>query len=145
MPDPRLHPALLMFIAFRSAEARIVADVAAAGFDDLTLAQGRVAARIGPNGTRLTDLAEQAQITKQSAGFLVDQLEKAGYVERVPDPTDARARLVRLAPRGAAVQARARRTERAIERDWERHLGKEQMEALRSALEALREITDPYA
>ncbi|RNL63360.1 MarR family transcriptional regulator [Nocardioides marmoriginsengisoli] len=134
-----------MFIAFRSAEARIVADVAAAGFDDLTLAQGRVAARIGPNGTRLTDLAEQAQITKQSAGFLVDQLEKAGYVERVPDPTDARARLVRLAPRGAAVQARARRTERAIERDWERHLGKEQMEALRSALEALREITDPYA
>ena len=40
--------------------------------------------------------AEQAQVTKQTAGFLVDQLEKAGYLERVPDPTDGRARLVRV-------------------------------------------------
>lgn len=145
MADPQPNPALLMFIAFRHAEARIFADLAAAGFGDLTLAQGRVAARIGPEGTRLTDLAEQAQITKQSAGFLVDQLERAGYVERVPDPRDARARLVRLAPRGRAVQAVARKTERAIERDWERHLGTERMAALREGLVALREITDPYA
>jgi DNA-binding MarR family transcriptional regulator len=140
-----LNTALLMFISHRYAESRILADLAAAGFDDITLAQGRVAARIGPDGTRLTELAEQAQITKQSAGFLVDQLEKAGYVERAPDPTDARARLVRLAERGRAVQAQARKTERAIEREWERHLGKDRMQVLREALTALRAITDPYA
>jgi DNA-binding MarR family transcriptional regulator len=133
-----------MYISYRSAETRILAEAAAAGFDDATLAMSRVAARIGPDGTRLTELAQQAQITKQSAGFLVDQLEKAGYVERVPDPTDARARLIKLADRGRAAQAQARKTERAIERQWERHLGKEQMAAMREALVALREITDPW-
>ena len=38
-------------------------------------------------GSRLTDLAAQAQVTKQTAGELVDQLERRGYVERVPDPS----------------------------------------------------------
>ena len=98
-----LPSALLMFISSRHAESRIVEHLRVHGFEDLTLAQARLAARIGEAGTRVTELAEQAQVTKQTAGFLVNQLEKAGYVERVPDPTDARARLVRLAA------ARARR------------------------------------
>jgi DNA-binding MarR family transcriptional regulator len=134
-----------MFIAYRHAETRILAEVADAGFDDMTQAMARVAARLSEDGIRLTALAEQAQVTKQSAGFLVDQLEKAGYVERVPDPTDARARLITLAARGREAQAAARAAERAIEQEWERHLGKERMSSLRDALADLREITDPYA
>lgn len=145
MSEPELNSALLMFISSRYAETRITSAIARAGFDDLTLAMGRVAARIGPGGTRLTELAEQAQITKQSAGFLVDRLEEAGYVERVPDPRDARARLVRLAPRGQAAQVVARKAERALESEWTRHLGQDRMRALREALTSLREITDPYA
>jgi hypothetical protein len=47
-------------------------------------------------GARITDLAERAQVTKQTAGFLVDQLERAGYVRRVPDPRDARASATQL-------------------------------------------------
>lgn len=141
----RPHPALLMFIAYRHAEERIIAEVRAAGFDDLTLAQGRLMARVGPDGTRLTDLAEQAQVTKQTAGQLVDQLEKLGYAERRPDPTDGRARLVCIGERGREVQQVARRTEKVIEREWAAHLGKERMAALRDALESLREVTDPYA
>ncbi|HET8561696.1 MAG TPA: MarR family transcriptional regulator [Marmoricola sp.] len=137
--------ALLMFLPYRHAEQRILASVAAAGYDDITLAQARVMARIGPDGTRLTELAEAGQITKQSAGFLVDQLERAGYVERVPDPRDARARLVRIATRGREAQAVARETEAVIEREWQRHLGRQRMAALREALESLREITDPWA
>ncbi|MFF4545156.1 MarR family winged helix-turn-helix transcriptional regulator [Streptomyces sp. NPDC001435] len=78
--------------------------LAEAGFDDFTPAQARVLQRVGPDGTRLTELAEQAQITKQTAGFLVDQLEKAGYVRRAPDPTDKRARLVCLAERAWAAK-----------------------------------------
>ena len=139
------HVAVLMFIAQRHAERRIMEFLAAEGFDDITLAQGRVAARVGEKGTRLTELAEQAQITKQAAGSLVDQLERAGYVERVPDPTDARARLVRLAPRGRAAQEKAREMERTIDAEWERHLGRARMRELRRALADLREIADPYA
>src|SRR4029453_2321698 len=92
-----------MFIAYRSAENRIIDAVRSAGYTDFTVAQARIAARIGPNGTRLSDLAEQAQVAKQTATVLVDRLERAGYVERAPDPTDARARLVRIAARGAEL------------------------------------------
>jgi DNA-binding MarR family transcriptional regulator len=135
---------LLCFIAARAMEVRVSDAVAAAGFDDITLAQARVAARIGPAGTRVTDLAEQARVTKQTAGFLVNQLERAGYVRRVPDPTDARARLVQIAPRGEAVIAVARIVEAEVEAEWTRHLGRTAVSQLRRALTRLREITDPY-
>ncbi len=98
--EERQNLGLLCFYPSRAMEARLLAELAAAGFDDITPAQGRIAARIGPAGTRLTDLAEQALVTKQTAGHLVDQLERAGYVRRDPDPTDKRARLVRMAERG---------------------------------------------
>ncbi|ETT28877.1 MULTISPECIES: MarR family transcriptional regulator [Rhodococcus] len=139
-----LSAAVLMFIAQRSAENRILAALRRAGYDDITLAQARVAARIGPGGTRLTVLAEQAQVAKQTASFLVDQLERAGYVERTVDPTDARARLVRIAPRGAEAGHVARAEEARIEAEWTEHLGARRMKQLREALTLLREITDPY-
>ena len=145
--DPRreeLNLGMLCFIAYRAMETRVVEALAAAGFDDVTVAQGRVFARIGPKGTRVTDLAEQARITKQTAGFLVEQLERAGYVSRVPDPTDARARLVQIAPRGEAAVAVARVAEAEVEAEWTRHLGKQSASQLRRALTRLREITDPY-
>jgi DNA-binding MarR family transcriptional regulator len=139
-----LHPALLMFIGHRYVETRVMEALADGGYDDLTLAQGRLMARIGEDGTRLTDLAVQAQITKQSAGFLVDQLEKLGYVERRPDPTDARARLICLAPRARKAQRRARKEEQAIAREWRAHLSDSAYDQLAASLTKLREITDPY-
>ena len=138
------HPALLMFVAVRHLESRVLEAVADAGFD-LTLAQARLIARIGEHGTRLTDLAEQAQITKQSAGFLVDQIERAGFVERVADPDDARARLVRFTERGREGVRVARKVEGQVLREWRRHLGSERFDAMLDALNALREITDAYA
>jgi DNA-binding MarR family transcriptional regulator len=143
VPEP-LNLGLLLFIPYRAMEARVFAALAASGFDDFTPAQARVFQRIGPDGSRLTDLAEQAQITKQSAGFLVDQLERAGYVERVPDPTDARARLVRVAARGAQAIPQAARIVAEVEAEWADHLGAERLARLREILGDLREVTDPY-
>ncbi len=51
-------------------------------------------------GTRITELARRAEITKQAVGQLVSDLEAAGYVERTPDPTDQRAKIVRLTEEG---------------------------------------------
>ena len=135
---------VLLFIAYRAMETRILEDLAAAGFDDVTLAQARVFQRIAPAGSRLTDLAEQAQITKQSAGSLVDQLEAAGYVTREPDPADGRARLVRIAPRGATAVAASLRSLEAVEREWAEHVGTHRLAELRRTLVALREVADPY-
>lgn len=140
-----MHVGVLMFTAYRSAENRIIDAARRAGYTDLTVPQARIAARIGPHGTRLTELAEQAQVAKQTATVLVDRLERAGYVERVVDPTDARARLVRIAARGAEVIAVARAEEARIEAEWSEHLGRRRMQQLREALTMLREITDPYA
>lgn len=144
MPDKPISIGVLMFVAHREMERRVMAALAEAGYDDITLAQARVAERIGPDGSRLTELAEAAQVSKQTAGFLVDQLERAGYVERVPDPTDGRARLVRLAARGRELLPLADATTAAVEREWARHLGASGMAQLRRHLTRLREITDPY-
>jgi DNA-binding MarR family transcriptional regulator len=135
---------LLLFIPYRALETRVFARLAEAGFD-ITPAQARVFQRIGPDGTRLTELAEQAQVTKQTAGFLVDQLERAGYVRRVPDPTDARARLVQITEYGAQTIPIAAAEVAKIEAEWTAHLGTTQAAQLRRALNSLREITDPYA
>ena len=75
-------------------------------------------------GSRLTDLAERAQITKQSMGNLVDYLEQRGYVERRPDPTDRRAALICLTGRGWDQIRAALSIIATIEHDWARRIGK---------------------
>ncbi|MQY11515.1 hypothetical protein SRB5_16340 [Streptomyces sp. RB5] len=146
MPEEsELSTGLLLFLPYRWLEDRVFAALADAGYDDFTPAQARVLQRIGPDGTRLTDLAQQAQVTKQTAGFLVDQLEKTGYVTRVPDPTDRRARLVRGTAKAWAAKETADAVVAGAEREWEAHLGKRRMKQLREALTLLREITDPWA
>ena len=144
MPDNELNIGVLLFIPYRAMESRVFQALADAGYADFTIAQARIVQRIGPAGTRLTELAEQAQVTKQTAGFLVDQLERAGYVERVPDPTDGRARLVRIARRGMTATVLANRVAAEVEAEWTAHLGERRMAALRRALSQLRELTDPY-
>ena len=151
MPGPSDGPSdegpntgLLMYVAYREMDARVLDALNAAGFE-VTLAQAKVFQRIGAEGSRLTDLAEQARVTKQTAGFLVDQLEQAGYVERRRDPRDARARLVCIAPRGAEAVEVAAEVVAQVEAEWTAHLGIRDMQHLRRTLVKLREITDPYA
>jgi DNA-binding MarR family transcriptional regulator len=139
-----LPTSLLMFIAARAAADRIFRAVHDAGFHDVTIAQSRLMMGIDPGGTRLSVLADRAQIAKQTATALVDKLERAGYVERVPDPTDGRARLVSMTPRAEAALPIARAEEDRIEAEWRAQLGAVHMAQLRKALTALRDITDPY-
>jgi DNA-binding MarR family transcriptional regulator len=139
-----LNVGVLLLLPYRAMEGRVFDGLAAAGFDDITPAQARVFQRIAPTGSRLTDLAAQAGIAKQSAGFLVDQLQRARYVERVPDPADGRARLVRIADRGAQAVLASRVLVEEVEAEWTAHLGVRRMSQLRDILTALREITDPW-
>jgi DNA-binding MarR family transcriptional regulator len=136
--------ALLMFVAHRAAEARVFEAVRSAGFDDLTLAQCRIGQRLNREGIRVTDLAEQAGVTKQTAGALVDDLEAGGYVMRKPDPADARARLVVLTDRGERLCATAAQEMVKVESEWRAHLGARTYDDLHAALMSLRAITDPY-
>ena len=133
-----------LFIPYRYMEDRMFRALQEAGFDDWTLVQCRVFQRVAPAGSRLTDLADQAQMTKQSAGVLVDQLERLGYVSRVPDPTDGRARLIVIEQRGRRAVEVAMATRDEILAEWKAYLGTRNFALLHQILEQLREITDPY-
>ncbi len=134
----------MLFVANRELERRAHDAVVAAGITDFTLAQARVAARISPHGSRVSDLAEQARVTKQSAAFLVEQLEAAGYVERAPDPTDGRARLVRLTTRARRVAEVADAEVERVLAEWADHVGDDRLRQVHETLWDLREITDPW-
>ena len=90
-------------------------------------------------GTRVTVLAERAAMTKQSMGELVAHLERHGYVERIPDPTDRRAKLVRSTERGREVYAIAREIAAEMERLWTARVGKARMRELRETLVELND------
>ena len=116
--------ATLMFVSYRAMDERVRQAMRDAGYD-VTVAQARLAQRIAEDGTRLTELADRAQVTKQTASLLVAALEREGLVERVPDPDDGRARLIRLSARGREASQRAMEVVIGVEREWTEHLGPE--------------------
>ena len=128
---------ILVRVIHQEVVERVSAGLAGTEFDDIRPAHTAVFQHIEAEGSRLTDLAERAQITKQSMGYLVDYLEERGYVERRPDPTDRRATLVCLTDRGWKQIRAALAIIAALEAEWTRTLGKERMEQLRELLSEL--------
>lgn len=139
-----LNLGLLLFIPYRHLESAVLEALREHGHD-LPLSQARVFQRIDPEGSRLSTLAKAAQLSKQTVGSIVDQLERAGYVRRVPDPRDARAKLVVITDLGRQLVEISLPVVREIEDEWRAHLGRTRTRQLREALGALREITDPFA
>jgi DNA-binding MarR family transcriptional regulator len=87
-------------------------------------------------GSRLTVLAEEAGMTKQAMGDLVDQCAAWGLVVREPDPRDARARLVRFTPDGLAWLNGFRRAVARAEAEFRAEVGTDVALVVRIGLEA---------
>jgi len=104
------------------------------GFADVTPSHTTVMKVLGPDGSRITDLASRAVITKQSMGYLVEQLEAAGYVKRAPDPSDGRATIIRRTQKGWAYNKAAAEEVAAVQREWTGLLGDGKMQQLRHLL-----------
>src|SRR5260221_11016568 len=107
-PEDRRMIGALLRIPREAALRQVLAGLAAAGFGDVRPAHFTVFQHMPPEGIRLTALADAALMTKQSMGYLVDDLEALGYVERVPDADDRRAKVVRLTTRGRPVEETGR-------------------------------------
>jgi DNA-binding MarR family transcriptional regulator len=75
-------------------------------------------------------------------GYLVDDLEALGYIERVPDADDRRAKVVRLTTRGRQVEETVRAVIRQMEADWSARLGHEDYQQLTRLLRALIALLD---
>jgi len=88
------------------------------GFGDIRRPHLQVWGNIGWEGRRLTELAARAQLSLSATSELVNELEELGYLKRVPDPNDGRAKLIVPTDRGheALDAATVRVTE--IEQHW---------------------------
>jgi DNA-binding MarR family transcriptional regulator len=104
------------------------------GFDDLDPAHLTVFQYPGPQGARPSDLAARLRMSKQALNYLLGQLEHLGYLERRPDPDDARSKRVTLTRRGASAVGVIREAVADIERTWARRLGSKRFAELRDAL-----------
>jgi DNA-binding MarR family transcriptional regulator len=120
-------------------------DLANSGYGDIRPTHGCVFRFVREDGMRLTELAELAGITKQSTGEMVDGLVELGYVERIPDPEDRRAKLIRLTERGKKAQEAGFAIFAELEERWAERFGAERMEALRETLEEIAAIEAPEA
>jgi DNA-binding MarR family transcriptional regulator len=108
-----------------------------AGYGDLRPGHGCVFGNIESEGSRLTDMAQRARMTKQSVGEVTTDLERRGYVERLADPNDGRVKIIRLTERGREAQRIGLGLIDEIEHEWAELFGEAEIAALRAALEAI--------
>lgn len=146
-PRIPLHPRLtareepnvgtLLLLAYRRFNRELFSALDEAGHPDLKPKHGAVLANLDAGGSRSTDLAARAGMTKPAMGELVDELQELGYVRRIADPHDRRAKLVAPTPRGAAAIVLAAQVLARIEARWQRELGKARFRDLMKGLEEM--------
>lgn len=115
---------------------KIVDGVVGAGFPQKP-SHSALFAQIKLEGSRLTDLARGANMTPQAMGELVDELESLGYVVRLPDPSDRRAKLITLTKNGQACMAAGLATIDSLEDQITSRLGERGHAQLRRMLQKL--------
>ena len=127
----------LLRLALEEIRQRIYAGVSAAGFDDLRPSHTTLFRWPGPDGRRPTEVAADAQISKQRVNDLLRDLEERGYLRLGPDPSDSRARIIKLTARGKRLHEAAIAAHAEVEAEWASSVGARHYEALRSALVAV--------
>ncbi|MEV4143495.1 MarR family winged helix-turn-helix transcriptional regulator [Amycolatopsis sp. NPDC049691] len=129
-PDLGVLAGRLLFAVQRE----LFSTLAERGFDDLKPRHGAVLAYLDPDGVRATDLAQLSGQHKQNIGILIDELEVLGYLERRPDRSDRRAKLVCPTERGLAQMRTADEIMAAIQRRHAERLGKDEYERFKHRL-----------
>lgn len=122
---------------------RVTAALQTQGFVDYRSTYHEIFMLLRADGSRITELAERAQITRQAMSELIAELERRGYVERQPDPTDRRAVLVRRTERGWQVNVIAREVVQAAQQDWMAQVGEREYDDLLTALRQIVALIAP--
>ena len=121
----------------RDFERRTRTSLMARGHTELLPSHQVVFAGLGRTGTRLTVRAQNAGMTKQAMGQIVDDLEQLGYVERTPDPDDGRAKIVRFTPAGLDFVCDAAEVLDGIWSEYSSLLGARELDQLQGTLRKL--------
>lgn len=131
------HVGRLFLRASRSFAALATRKLRERGHEGLGATHTALLPHVDLEGTRATMLAERAGMSKQAVGQVVRDLERQGYVERLPDSEDGRATLVYFTDAGWRFLRDAGEIKREIEAEYSAILGEERMLLLRSALNEL--------
>ncbi len=131
--------AILLREPFRALSEELIERLAERGHPEVRSPHGNVLQYLDDDGTRVSVLAQRAGMTRQSMTQLVAHLERHGYVERVADPGDGRAQLIRATPRGQEVFAVVREFVAEVETRLEARLGAAKLAQLRTLLHELDE------
>lgn len=127
----------LLMLAARTQMAQMMKRLAVLGFDGLTPAFASVMPLLDAKGSRATVLAQKAGVTKQAMSQLVKLLEQRDYVEQVADPTDTRAKVIRLTKRGIALRRACEDVRKELEANALKTLGKKDLSKLHQDLNRL--------
>ncbi len=138
IPSRPLTLTMLMREAFVALNGVVLARLAERGHPEVRAAHSAVFQYLDDTGTTVSALAERAQMTKQAMAELVHHLEAHGYVSRVPDPADRRAKLVLATERGREVLGIARALVPEIEERVGAVVGAERVPSLVADLDAIR-------
>jgi DNA-binding MarR family transcriptional regulator len=128
---------ILLALAYTSFVAEMRAELAAAGHDDLHRSFGYVARALAERPMTLAELAARLDVTPPGALKIVDEMEASGHLERVPDPSDGRAKRLELTARGRAALAAARRFHARFEERLAARAGDRRTATCRAVLEAI--------
>ena len=138
--EPSRYIGAMMRVAWQWVRDQMYAGVVAGGYDDLTAAHVGLWRHPGLDGLRPSELADRVGITKQSVNDLLGHLERHGYMGRVPDPTDGRARVIRLTPKGRQLEQTIYSEAQAAQLRIAEILGPRRFHQLHNSLELLTEL-----
>jgi DNA-binding MarR family transcriptional regulator len=139
--SPPVQIGALLRFPLHEVRRRIYDGVVAAGFDDVRPSHVTLFRWPGPDGRRPTEVAADAQLSKQRVNDLLRDLEHLGYLSLEADPADTRARIIRLTRRGRALHRRAIQIHAGIEAEWEKRVGKRRYADLRATLAELSDFS----
>lgn len=132
-----LQLTLTLLAGFRAMVDALHSDLAERGHPEARPLHGFALQALGASGTTVAELGRRLGVSKQAAAKTVAGLERLGYVERSSHPSDARAVIVRRAPRGEEMLELSSESFDRIRADWEEDLGRDQVAAIEAGLSKL--------
>lgn len=118
-------------------KTRIFAELARRGYADLREGHQFVFINIEDEGSTLTELAASAGLSKQAVHEIVSDLERRGYIKRIPSLQDRRSKLIRTTDKAERAIEAAWDAIAQIEREWKAVLGATKFKMVRSSLKTL--------
>jgi DNA-binding MarR family transcriptional regulator len=142
-PSPNIARSLLT--AARAHTTAVVAKLALRGYIDFPFASASLLWLMDEGGTRSTLLAQRAGVSKQAMSQLVRMMERQGYLEQVADPSDTRAKVVRMTPRGEAVKTACVEVRVELNLSVARMVGEKEAREMESHLDAMTRLFSDVA